>query len=95
MGKKSRAKALRKVAGDLPTMMATTQEVHLVLGSELIDQGQTEYNGQPIRPEILYRQYMPVKMAINHYRRLKRAFNRDGAQGAQQYLNTIDQILKT
>jgi hypothetical protein len=92
MGKKKRIKLLRKIAGELPVVLVHTKEVHFVTGAELLEQGETEVDGQKIIPEKRYVQDMPVQLAINHARQLKKIYQKHGYGAVGQY---IDQVQKT
>jgi hypothetical protein len=94
MGKKARIKSIRKIAKELPDVMAHTQEKHFVLGAELIDQGITELNGIPVMPTITYEQMMPVMIATNHARKMKKLFNQYGKFGVLAYIDAVDLHLK-
>ena len=96
MGRKKKIKAIKAIAAgvNLPLVMSNTTELHLVKGSELIEQGQTHIGEMKIIPELDYPIRMPVQIAFNHGRRLKRAFTKNGAEGIGNYLNKINHITK-
>jgi hypothetical protein len=91
MGKAARLKGIKKVAATLPTIMRNTHEVHYVKGSELIEQGHTECGGKAINPEGMYVQNMPVMIAINHARNLKKVFQKYGERGARIYMQVMNE----
>ena len=100
--KKRIAKELRRVSNEMPVTMQRTKEVHYVKGSELIDQGVTtvknpkwkegdpeHFKELPVNPSETYVQEMPVEIATNHHRKLKKAFRGYGFIGVQAYVHAI------
>lgn len=73
----------------LPIIQTQTHEVHLLTGKELQEMGYVEHEGQVIDPEKTYRYNAPVLLAANHYRRLKRAWMRNGQVGIENYLREV------
>ena len=94
MGNKRVLQELKKRAASLPVIMTTTAEDHYVTGAELIEQGQYEWNGKVVEPQKLYLQKMPVKIAYNHYRRMKKAYDQHGLAGIKAYENSIADIVE-
>lgn len=91
MGKASRLKGLKRVAETLPVIMRQSCEVHYVTGKELLDQGHTEIKpGEPVIPKGKYRQRMPVMIAINHTRNLKKICGKYGAAGLNAYISAVN-----
>lgn len=107
--KKKLVKELRRVAVELPDVMRNTKEKHLVKGSEMIAEGQFEIdnprylkafpNLHPkmirVNPEAMYVQEMPVKIAINHQRKLKKMFKKMGENGVHAYVSAVMQHVST
>lgn len=91
---KAEEKMLRKYADALPCVMETKIEVHLMKGSELLEIGYVEEEGKKIDPKKTYPFNQPVKIAANHYRRLKNAWMRNGEEGVQHYINNIAKLMK-
>ena len=85
---------LREYAGKLPVIMYNTHEVHIVEGSELIELNYDDPKDGKIKADKKYFVNMPVQIAANHYRRLKKAWLKDGQKGLQAYLNNIASIIK-
>lgn len=77
----------------LPVIQQQTHEVHLLTGAELQDMGYVEREGEPINPEKMYRYNAPVLLALNHYRRLKRAWMRYGYEGLKNYLTEVKKAI--
>jgi hypothetical protein len=75
--------------------MTTTQEFHFCKGEELIADDITEIDGIKVDPERKYRVPMPVNIARNHFRRLKRAFIKKGAPGVARYILSVNKIMET
>lgn len=98
--KKKVAKELRKVAAEMPVIMRNTHEKHLIPGHEMIAQGITDVPnpranevGQPekipVRPELMYISPMPVSIAINHHRKLKKMYKTKGVAGTHSYVDAV------
>jgi len=87
-------KALRLFVADLPTVMNETSEVHIVTGKELIEIGEVLPDGGKIDPEKKYPYRMPVKIASNHYRQIKRAYLKNGQAGITAYLQFIKRLME-
>ena len=90
MGKNKNLKKLRKYSALLPVINTYSTEKHLVKGSEMIFNGQTELeNGEKIMPEEMYLCNMPVISPINHNRRMKEMYNKMGTIGAMHYIAAV------
>lgn len=98
--KKRLAKELRKVAAEMPVIMRGSHEVHFVKGSEMIANGVYDIPnpkaGQPmqpdrikVQPDLLYKQPVPVQMAINHTRKLKKLYKQMGETGLHAYVDAV------
>jgi len=81
---------IKQIAPQLPIVMEYSTELHYVDGSELIAQGHTEFeDGTKVFAGIKYKQNMPVMVAMNHKRRLREAFKREGQQGILNYIDGL------
>lgn len=87
-------KLLREYADHLPVVMIETYEVHKMTGAELIEMGYVVMDGKEINPEKKYNYNAPVQIAANHYRRLKRAWIKDGEAGVSKYIHHIADLIK-
>ncbi len=98
--KKKLARELRKVATEMPVIMRHSNEVHLVKGSEMIANGVYDVPnpraGEPLQPERIkvipemsYKQPVPVQIAINHTRKLKKLHKQMGYMGLHAYVDAI------
>lgn len=92
MGKKKHLKVLKRIAQELPDVMAQTHEVHYVLGAVLIAQGHQDVDGLPINPVQRYEQTMPVLLGMNHKRRMKRMFIAHGPAGVNSYIKAVKNL---
>lgn len=92
MGKKARNKLLRKEVEGLPVIMKQSHENHIRKGHELIALGQTEINGQKVNPVGIYVDPLPVSIAINHHRRLKKLVNKYGVDVIPVYKQAVSEI---
>lgn len=83
--------ALRIIASKLPMVNCETRERHLMLGKEILElETVKEIDGKPINPEKHYLMIYPVFIISNHYRRLKRAWIKNGREGVQHYISQIE-----
>jgi hypothetical protein len=87
--KKKIAKQLEQIAGTMPLIMMNTCERHYVKGSELIEEMRPEIEGKKVDPETLYVDRLPVQMAINHKRRMKKMFKKFKGEGVQGYIDAV------
>lgn len=87
-------KLLRDYAKLLPVIMETSHEDHKMTGAEMIEMGYVLEEGEVIIPEGKYIYKYPVMMAVNHYRRLKRAWLKEGEPGILAYLKGVAATIK-
>lgn len=87
-------KLLRAYADKLPCVMENTVEFHRLKGSEIIEMGYVVKDGVNIEPKKTYEWAMPVKIAVNHYRRLKNAWLKQREKGVNDYLHKIASLMK-
>lgn len=92
MGKKSQYKKIRQRANALPVILENTIERHYVDGQELIEQGMNNMDGVEVNPEKKYIQTMPVQIAFNHARRMKKLYKKMGAEGVLNYEKAVFQF---
>lgn len=79
-------KKIRAIAGILPSQKYPTVETVEISGADLLLSGQTQVEGKEINPDKTYHMRSPVYNEANHYRRMKRAFEKHGADGISAYL---------
>ncbi len=87
-------KHLKAYAAVLPPVLNGTCEKHIMTGGELLEMGYVEQDGEVIDPKKKYNYNMPVQLASNHYRRLKKAYLKKGVAGIQEYSDSITAIIK-
>ena len=81
---------IKQLAEQMPVVMEHSTELHRVDGTELIAQGHTEIEpGVKVVAGIKYQQNMPVMIAINHERRMRKAYKKNGQQGLLNYVDMI------
>lgn len=90
---KSDENLLRVFASDLPLVMNQTMEIHIYTGAEINEMEDGE-NAAKLDPEQLYPYNMPVQIARNHYRQLKRAWLKHGQDGLTAYLKGIRKLIE-
>ena len=94
MGDKHINKELHELAAKLPMIFAESKEYGSYSGTELIEMGyEKDRAGNQLSAELLYHLELPVKMACNHYRRLKKAYKANGMKGVNHYLSNLDRII--
>lgn len=87
-------KILRSYVKKLPIIMEQSKEIHIMTGAEILETGAHEIDGEPINLEKKYEYPMPVQIQVNHYRRIKSAWLKDGQPGVQKYLNEVAAAIK-
>lgn len=83
----SEQKKIRAMAKLLPETSYITNERVEIKGEDLLLSGQKEVEGKEIEPDKIYCMKAPVYNEANHYRRMKRAFGKNGRDGIKAYLN--------
>ncbi len=95
---KAEENLLRDYAAKMPMVLENTLENHLMTGLE-VKQLRAEYGEECIKDERIkmqddkkYHWAMPVQIAANHYRRLKKAWFKDGQKGLSKYISKIVEL---
>jgi hypothetical protein len=87
-------KIINDIADQLPVIMEPSSELHHVLGEDLIAQGEKKLtNGERIIATKKYSQYMPVMIAMNHRRRLRKAYEDGGGDGIAAYISNVNNMI--
>jgi len=86
-------KILRMYCDKLPIVFEYHHEKHRMKGSEMLEMGYVLKNGETIDPKLTYDYEYPVKVAVNHYRRLRQAWLKDGQPGILSYLEGIAKLI--
>lgn len=87
-------KIIHDIADQLPVIMEQSSELHYVLGEDLIAQGERILtNGEKIIATKKYSQYMPVMIAMNHRRRLRKAYEECGGDGIAAYIGNVNNMI--
>jgi hypothetical protein len=89
MGKKSKLKAIRKIAQKLPSIPIKKIEGSIVKGAELLDRGVKEVENKPVYLDGDYKQKKIVTVPLNHNRKMKQFYNRYGVNGVNFYIKTV------
>lgn len=87
--KKTTLKNIEFLAASMPVVMKQSNEYHLVMGSELIAQGDTERDGKKIIAEQQYKQSMPVMIEVNHKRAIRKILEKRGVRGVMAYCTAV------
>jgi hypothetical protein len=87
--------SLRTLAATLPVIFNHSQEKRIVSGAELIE----DYveGADDVDADKKYIENMPVMIAINHYRKMKRLYQKDGFPRVLAYMKAVrkyDQLSK-
>lgn len=75
------------LAGQLPLVMVQTHEKHIMTKAELEEMG---YVGAEELEDGRFMYNAPVQVAMNHFRSLRRAFQREGIAGCEKYIEQIN-----
>lgn len=94
---KADRKLLLGFVSKMPTIMIGTKELHIMTGAEIIEQGLQETmklkEGEVLKPNLKYLVPFPVQIAANHYRRLKKAWKKDGEKWLSNYFNSVKSVI--
>ena len=90
---KEEEKVLRSYVKQMPVFTDNCCEVHIMTGLELKEMGYVEKEGKPLIDDAKYNFRYPVIMAINHYRRIKKAWLKDGEDGLKNYFENIKKAI--
>ena len=83
-------KFIHKLAINLPAVKYAARDKRFVSGSDLILAGHDKED-KNIDPEGRYEIGIPFELPVNHERRLKRAYKRNGKEGLIHYLKPFTQ----
>ena len=81
---------LRLMASQLPMVMTESHEKHIMTKAELEEMG---YVGAEEMPDGTYTYKAPVQMAANHFRRLRKAYQKYGLAGCKDYVVKINHLM--
>lgn len=84
-------KILRAYVSQMPVITIDTCETHIMTGQELKEIGYVEK--EPLKNDVKYKYKYPVIIAANHYRRLKKAWLKDGEAGLKKYLEGVKEAI--
>lgn len=87
MGKAKQFKKMRRIASQLPVIETASSFREQISGKEVIAQGVTTIKGEPVLPGVTYTKAKPK--AMNHFRNMKREYNKGGIDGAVGYMNAV------
>lgn len=93
MGKSAKFKKLRRLALQLPAIETKRVVGEKILGQDVKDTEIPE--GMKINPLLTYRRKKLVTVPLNHSRNLKRAYMKQGMQGAAMYSNAVNAYVKS
>lgn len=96
MGKKKRNKVFSQIPlpENIRSMLVHTTEKHLLTGAQLKEWGYEAPDGQVIIDAMLYKYDFAVIRDMNHERRMRRAFERNGYEGLNSYFESLLKALK-
>jgi hypothetical protein len=86
-------KILRAYCSQMPTLTQATCEIHTMTGAELKDIGYVEDKNKPLIDDEKYEFRYPVILGNNHYRRLKKAWLKDGEPGLKKYFEGVKEAI--
>ncbi len=86
-------KLLRELANKLPTVFYEVKEREEFTGQDLILCGQEKTSeGIELDPDKIYLMPVPVKIAVNHYRRMRKKWSESGIEGVKMYVAMINKM---
>jgi hydrogenase maturation factor HypF (carbamoyltransferase family) len=80
---------LRNIAATMRMVLVWTHEVHLMTKEEMEEMGHVDAEKLE---DGMYAVKMPVQIAKNHYRALKKNFKRTGWDGCRSYIMKINAL---
>jgi hypothetical protein len=86
-------KHLRRLAKSLSPLNINRKEGRTFYGHELISAGTTALDGEDIIPNKLYQSTIINKQALNHSRKIKSIYKKDGDQGVVAYMLEVESII--
>lgn len=89
--KKKYLKLIRKATDEMPVLMRPSHEYQLRPGSALIKDNRDEVEGKPIDPLKNYKDVMPVQIAVNHTRKLKKLVKQYGTKVIPVYAEAMEE----
>jgi len=84
--KKEDEKMLKAYANSLKPIWQTAKQREFVMGFALLREGKTEVDGKKIKATAKYERIKNVHVSVNHYRRLRDSWLKDGQNGIENYL---------
>lgn len=86
-------KELQLIATRLPTVMNETKEFHWVTGRELKEMDiEKDEHGKPVVDDLKYKWSFPVQLASNHYRILKKVYEKGGEPAVIKYIRKVKSL---
>lgn len=83
-------KELQLISTKLPTVLNETQEYHYLTGRELKEMDiENDDQGNMLVNDLKYKWTFPVQLASNHYRALRKAFEKGGEQEVIAYIRKV------
>jgi len=89
--KKKLLKKIRQAADELPVLMRPSHEYQFRPGSALIRENRDDIDGKPIDPSKVYKDVMPVQIAVNHTRKLKKLVKAYGTEVIPVYAEAMEE----
>ena len=86
-------KMLKEYARHLKPIWQMAKEKARVPGYVLIAEGKKEVDGSPIQPMAIYVKEKSFQVEVNHYRRLRHAWLKNGQEGIENYLVWYKKII--
>lgn len=88
--KKAILKQLRDVASKLE--ITYEKSIQTVSGQQLIETGNSVFDGQEINPDMFYQ--VELQVPANHYKKLKAAYNYGGIKACNQYISDVNETVR-
>jgi len=86
-------KELREIADKMPIVFYTVPTSEPYTGKELkLTAIQEDSKGRPLEDDQIYMVKSQMDIASNHYRRMKKAYLKDGAAGVKAYCEKVWQL---
>lgn len=79
----------------MPVINTTGTEVKKVSGAELIERGVNKVEGKQVNVSATYKQTTKVPTPLNHNRKMKQLYNKQGLAGVNSYISAVNNFMKT
>jgi hypothetical protein len=89
MGKKSKFKAIKRLAAQLPAMTVQSLVTTRLTGAEVLESGVTEVNGHRVWQHGTYIRKSREAVEVNHVEQMKKMYYKHKVAGVRGYVSAV------